>query len=293
MNISFIGLGEVGSTYSMGLAKAEATVKGYDLKFHDPAEKDKFLPCAEAGVKLVGSPQELIEGSDIIIAVTSCTQAMETAVMYKPFLKKNQRYVELNSTVPELVNEVCKFLGDSCTFVDGATLCSPSQFGVATPIVMSGKYGKQTADDLNAYGMNIRHLGNEIGQASAYKVIRSIFTKGLEAILVESITAARNYGVADEIFESIVEFVAGEPTDITFALMIQTNVIHAKRRGDEIAEIAVMLKNAGLENTMSEAATKKLYWLASLGLKEKFNGKKADTMYDAVDAMRACQKSIK
>ena len=93
MVIAFIGLGEVGSTYSSGLARNGATVKGYDIKF-DTEGKENFVnyqKCLDAGVQLVDSPKELIEGSDIIIAVTSCSQAMETAAMYKPFLKKEQR----------------------------------------------------------------------------------------------------------------------------------------------------------------------------------------------------------
>lgn len=126
MVIAFIGLGEVGSTYSSGLARNGATVKGYDIKF-DTEGKENFVnyqKCLDAGVQLVDSPKELIEGSDIIIAVTSCSQAMETAAMYKPFLKKEQLYCEWNSTVPDLVRKVEAFLGDNCTFVDCCTLCS-------------------------------------------------------------------------------------------------------------------------------------------------------------------------
>ena len=181
MVIAFIGLGEVGSTYSSGLARNGATVKGYDIKF-DTEGKENFVnyqKCLDAGVQLVDSPKELIEGSDIIIAVTSCSQAMETAAMYKPFLKKEQRYCEWNSTVPDLVRKVEAFLGDNCTFVDCCTLCSPSMFGVATPCCSCGPAGEQTANELNAYGMKIRYMGDSIGQASAFKVIRSIFTKSL------------------------------------------------------------------------------------------------------------------
>ncbi|MPM22647.1 hypothetical protein SDC9_69105 [bioreactor metagenome] len=284
MVIAFIGLGEVGTAYSTGMAKNGATVKGYDLKFETEGMA-QFQPCKDAGVQLVSSPKELIDGADIVIAVTSCIQAMETAQMYKPYLKKSQRYVELNSAVPELEAEVEKFLGDSCTFVDGATLSSPSQFGVATPVAMSGPAGEETAKDLNSYGMNIRYLGDKNGQASAFKVIRSVFTKGLESVLIECICAARYYGVAEDVYASIVSFLADEPTAVTLSLMIQTDVLHAKRRGDEICEIRDMLENAGLDNTMSAAATKKLYMLSDLGLRQEFGGKKAPDMYSAVDAM--------
>lgn len=284
MVIAFIGLGEVGSSYSSGMARNGAKVKGYDLKFHSEG-LEQFLPCQQAGVELVGSPKELIDGSDIIIAVTSCSQAMETAQMYKPFLKQDQRYVELNSAVPDVKAEVEKYLGDSCIFVDGTTMCSPSQFGVATPVMMSGPHGLRTAEDLNSYGMNIRYLGETNGQASAFKVIRSIFTKGLESVLIECMCAASSYGIAEDVYASIVAFLADEPTDITLALMVQTNVLHSKRRADEICEISDMLKKSGLDNTMSAAATKKLYALGTLGLRQEFGGKKAPDMYTAINAI--------
>ena len=114
--------------------------------------------------------------------------------MYKPFLKKEQLYCEWNSTVPDLVRKVEAFLGDNCTFVDCCTLCSPSMFGVATPCCSCGPAGEQTANELNAYGMKIRYMGDSIGQASAFKVIRSIFTKSLEATLCLLYTSSRATG---------------------------------------------------------------------------------------------------
>ena len=76
-------------------------------------------------------------------------------------------------------------------------------------------------------------------------------------------------------------------------MMVRTNMIHSKRRGDEICEIAVMEDEAGLENTMALAATKKLYWLASLDLKEKFGGKKANSLIEALDAILEAQEAKK
>lgn len=295
MVIAFIGLGEVGTAYACGLALNGARVKGYDIKFETEGKENfvNYEKCKDAGVDMVDSPQELVDGADIIIAVTSCSQAMDTAVMYKPFLKKNQRYCEWNSTVPELVRKIEDYIGDKCTFIDCCTLSSPSMFGVKTPCCSCGPEGEQIAKELNAYGMQIQYLGETIGQASAFKVIRSIFTKSLEATLVESLVCARYYGVEEDIFKSIIEFLTGEPTDKTLAMMVRTNMIHSKRRGDEICEIAVMEDEAGLENTMALAATKKLYWLASLGLKEKFGGMKANSLIEALDAILEAQEAKK
>lgn len=286
--LAFIGLGEVGSNVTIGLAQKGVSVKGYDIKF-DTEGKEKFQKCADAGVVLVDTPEELIDGADIIIAVTSCSQALATAKMYKPYLKKEQVYCEFNSTVPDAVKEVQEYIGDACTFIDGCVLVSANIHKEKSPCCSSGPAAEAITKELNDMGMNIRYLGDSIGQASAFKVIRSIFTKNLEATLIETMTCARYYGVEDIIFDSIVTFLSDAPLDVTLPMMIKTNAVHAHRRGEEIEEIAVMQKEAGLDNTMSEAATKKMFWLAGLGLNKRFGGKPTADMNEFCDVLLEIQ----
>ena len=42
-----------------------------------------------------------------------------------------------------------------------------------------------------------------IGSAAAIKMIRSVMIKGLEAMVIESLTAARRYGVEDAVLDSL------------------------------------------------------------------------------------------
>lgn len=286
MVIAVIGLGEVGSRYSVGMVKRGAKVKGYDIKFHDPELMKRFLPYGEEGVQLVNSPEELIVGSDIIISVTSCHEALETAQMYLPYLSKNQIYVDLNSSAPKVMEAVDKLLEGVCTFVDGASMNSITQYGIATPVVLSGKHAQYVMDELNKAGMSVSYLGPGIGQASAYKVIRSIFIKSCEAAIIESLCAARRHGIAKEVFHSICDMI-GNDTEEVMATMIRTNVIQSKRRADEVEGVADMQEAEGLEHTMSLATTKKLNWLATLGMQEKFNYQVAEDMYEVLDAILA------
>ena len=286
--LAFIGLGEVGSNVTIGLAQRGVAVKGYDIKF-ETERKDRFQKCADAGVILCDGPEDLIQGSDIIIAVTSCAKALETAKMYKPFLQKEQIYCEFNSTTPAAVKAIEEYIGDSCVFVDGCVLVSANIHKEKSPCCSSGPAAEAVTKELNDIGMNIRCLGDQIGQASAFKVIRSIFTKNLEATLIETMTCARYYGVEDLIFDSIVTFLSDAPLDVTLPMMIKTNVVHSFRRGQEIEEIAEMQKQAGLEHTMSDAATKKLFWLAETGLNKQFDNRPAASMNDMVDALLKVQ----
>ena len=51
MTVAFIGLGEVGSNVTIGLAKKGVSVKGYDIKFETEG-REAFKKCADAGVQM-------------------------------------------------------------------------------------------------------------------------------------------------------------------------------------------------------------------------------------------------
>ena len=52
---------------------------------------------------------------------------------------------------------------------------------------------------------NIRIVGEQIGQASAIKMLRSVMIKGVEALTSECALAAHRAGVVDEVFGSMGE----------------------------------------------------------------------------------------
>jgi len=54
-------------------------------------------------------------------------------------------------------------------------------------IITSGKSATQFAK-LNNYGMNIKIIGSEIGQASTLKMLRSSYTKGVSALFLNHFT---------------------------------------------------------------------------------------------------------
>lgn len=284
MVIGIIGLGDVGSRYASGITKEGAITKGYDLLFGVTAFKEKEDRCRDAGVNLVCGTQELIEGSDLILAITTCAQAIETAEGAAPFLKKGQIYIDFNSAVPTIKFQLQKIIeSKGVDFCDACTMESPIKAWHKTPVVISGPRAKEVSEILNSYNMNLRYLGDKIGQASALKILRSIFTKGLEALLIESLSSSYAYGVMDDVFESI-NTMLKEPTEILFSRMIRTNVVHSKRRAEEIGAIADMLKEVNMDNTMSVAAYKKLMWSADSGIKEQFRSQIPENLYDAIDA---------
>ena len=290
MVIGFLGLGEVGSRYSSGMVGDGANVKGYDLKFGLPEFADNEARARDGGVQLVKSAQELVEGSDIILCPTTCAQAVETAQSAAKYLKAGQIYVEFNSAIPS-VKAKCQEIVETtgADFIDACTLNSPVLYGHHNRCIISGPRAKEVMGILASYGMDhIAFMGERAGQACAFKCTRSIFMKGIEALFIEFVCAARKNGIMEEVVDSMVVNLSDDLKK-QLCLLARSDVVHAKRRAEEIEAIIQMLEDMELDNTMSVATTKKLHWAHNLGLKEKFNNTVPESMEETVDAFIQAQ----
>jgi 3-hydroxyisobutyrate dehydrogenase-like beta-hydroxyacid dehydrogenase len=133
--------------------------------------------------------------------------------------------------------------------------------------------------------MNIRIVGDKPGQASAIKLFRSIFMKGLLSLLLELLTATHRYGVDETVLGSIAESLDGVPFRETARLQMTKGVVNAERMAHEMEEVIATLDGMGLHAEMSRAATEKLLWCAGLGLRERFAGELPSTLAEVLQEM--------
>jgi len=117
---------------------------------------------------------------------------------------------------------------------------------------------------LKGFGMNATVAAEEIGTASAIKMCRSIMIKGLEAIVVESFTTARRYGVEDHVLASLHETFPTLDWEQQGAYLFSRVAQHGKRRAEEMREVAVTVREAGLEPHMAAATAERQDWVAGL-----------------------------
>src|SRR3546814_14190298 len=75
--------------------------------------------------------------------------------------------------------------------------------GHQVPMLLAGPAAAEAAERLAPLGMRVEVVGDTVGQASTIKMSRSVFMKGIEAILCESLVAADRAGVADRVLASI------------------------------------------------------------------------------------------
>ena len=274
VKMGFIGFGEAAFNIAKGLGdEGFKGITAYD-KFWNVAPQSELIceRSEEANVELAPSLQAMIDKSEIILSAVTADMAVSLAQAAKPFLKKDQIYVDINATSPMTKEEVDAIISPVALFVDCAVMGPVPNYGHKVPVSVSGNGAKIFIEKMAPYGMNITFMDAPAGSASASKMFRSIFMKGFVMLLLEMLVAARKYQVEDDVLKSVQKtLTAGELLEIINGLVAR-GVIHSERREHEMDEVIATLKALGVDGTMSIATQAKLRWCTNLKLKDYFKG---------------------
>ena len=145
-------------------------------------------------------------------------------------------------------------------FADVALLGAVPGRGVSTPALVSGPGAERFADAFGALGMPVTQVGAEVGDASARKLARSVFAKGLAAAVGESLEAARALGCEDWLYADIESTLTAADAALLRRL-VEGSRAHAGRRVDEMAAAVALLEELGVEPRVASATER---WLRSL-----------------------------
>ena len=94
---------------------------------------------------------------------------------------------------------------------------------------------------------------------------RSVMIKGLEAMVIESFTTARHYGVEDAVIASLHETFPGVDWEKQAAYFFQRAIEHGRRRSEEVREVAETVRDAGLVPHSASGTAERQAWMAELG----------------------------
>lgn len=248
--IGFIGMGQLGHALATGLAQhGLARVLGFDPYCSEQRQQQ----AAAAGVDLIGQAQELGQADFIFSAVTakSALQAARTGV---DVLSKGALFIDLNSLGEQQKKANAQlFQKQRGSFVDAAVL-GPAADGIRVPIILSGPRAQDASVALNQLGLNTRAVGQEPGQASSIKIVRSLLAKGLEALYVEALVAAQRLGIQQEVLGTFAQMLDGRSAAGIAELLVTTHVLHAERRMDEMEMSIHAIEATGIEPNMAKAA---------------------------------------
>ncbi len=253
--ITFIGFGEVGQAFSRGLmASGMARISAFDALFGTADGARLETAAADLGVTCHSSLAKSLTGASIIFSAVTASEAENVARSASAIIEPGQLYVDVNSSAPATKQRAAVLIqAAGGHYLEAAVMAPVLGPGLAVPILSGDTRGADAAIRLNGFGMNLTHVSDVFGRASAMKLCRSIIIKGLEALLVDCKSAAENAGVTDEVFASLGQTFPSINWPALAENMRERVTVHGLRRAAEMCEAGEMLEAMGINPALAFA----------------------------------------
>jgi len=282
--IGLLGFGEVGQRLADALAKVTDTaICAFDLLFGEPDSIPAQALQHRAHVTATDNSASLGRQCNIIISAVTAAEDIAAAESISADLMPDAFVMDVNSVAPETKRRCAEIVeAAGGRYVEAAVMSPIHPQGVASPVLLGGPHAAAFLEAAQALGFtSARVFSSEIGPASATKMCRSVVIKGMEALLSESLLAARYYGVENEVLDSLGNLLTGDDWRELAHYMIGRGVRHGARRAEEMREAAATVTAAGLEPLMSDACVARQEWTAQYA-----DSLQAANLADMLDAIR-------
>ena len=241
--ITMIGLGEAGRLIGEGLAGAGARVRG-----HDP-----FVALADTLIEQRPELDDAVVGAEVVISLVGPAAAQEVAAKVLPLLPALAVYADLNTLSPAEKSAIGALAADAgVPFADVAVMAPVPRAGSRTPLLAAGSGAEAFTEALSPLGTPVRAVSPDAGDAAARKLLRSVFMKGLAALIIESLDAASAAGAEDDIRDQIAAELGEKGRDLVDRLVAGTRE-HAGRRVHEMAAAAAYLDELDVAHPVTDA----------------------------------------
>ncbi|HSZ94845.1 MAG TPA: DUF1932 domain-containing protein [Bradyrhizobium sp.] len=265
-NVGLIGYGEVGRILAEDLRKQEIKVAAYDIKLRSDQSGGALRDHAgQHGVTLTASHADLAAQSDFIVSAVTASQAVPVAKACAAAVKQGAWYLDFNSASPGAKQRAAALIDAAGGhYVEGAVMTSVPPYRIKVPLLLGGSDAAALAPQLAELGFVPKVASDKLGVASAVKMCRSVMIKGLEAMVIESFTTARAYGVEDAVLASLKETFPGIDWEKQGAYFFQRVIEHGRRRSEEVREVAETVREAGLTPWSAQGTAERQAWVADL-----------------------------
>ena len=217
------------------------------------SERSRAL-AAEAGIEDTASITELVDAADIFLSILPPARAVENAERIAAALRETGAdllYVDCNAIAPRTAQAVAAVVtAAGARFADIGIIGAPPR-RPGTRFYASGP-GAEELLQLRDYGLDIRVLEGGVGQASGLKMCYGALTKGLQALGVELLVAARALGLEDALRQEQQQSTPDVRAWIENA--IPTMPPKAYRWVGEMEEIALCFEDVGLTPKIFQGA---------------------------------------
>jgi len=262
--IGLVGYGEVGRIFAEDVRAQGIAVHAHDLKLAAPASAAALREHAAAhGVQLQPSHAALAAASDVVISAVTASQTFAVADACAATIQRGAFFLDVNSASPGAKRRAAERINAAGgRYVEGAVMTSVPPYRIKVPLLLGGPDAHALMPLINAIGFAARVTSDELGIASATKLCRSVMIKGLEAMVIESLTTARFHGVEDAVIASLRETFPGIDWERQAAYFFQRVIAHGRRRSEEMREAAQTVREAGLAPWSADGTAERQAWVA-------------------------------
>lgn len=246
--VAILGLGEAGRLYARGLREAGAAVRGYD-PHHELGDPD-IPQYAELG--------DALAGADVVLSLVGGAAAASVARDALIGMPATAVYADLNTAAPELKQQIeALATARGVAMADVAVLAPVPRATHRTELLASGPGARPLAERLTPLGVPVTVLDGPAGDAARLKLLRSVFMKGLAAVVIEGVEAARAVGAEEWLRDQIARELGPDGRALVDRLVDGTRT-HAVRREQEVRDVLALLEESGQPADMTRAT---LAWL--------------------------------
>jgi 3-hydroxyisobutyrate dehydrogenase-like beta-hydroxyacid dehydrogenase len=262
--VALIGFGEVGQTLGADLSASGASVTAYDPLFANP-DSTPSRALAKIHVAAEKTAPAAVKHAELVISAVTAASDIEAARSVVPGLSRGTLYLDVNSVSPGM-KQVCSEIIDDAggRYVEAAVMTPIAPKRIASSMLLGGPHAEDFIARAHPLGFSgAKAFSHIIGQASATKMCRSVIIKGTEALLLESLVAARHYGVEKFVLDSLSDLLPVGDWDKLARYMISRALEHGTRRAEEMRESAKTVAEAGLAPLMTTATAEREDWAAA------------------------------
>ena len=241
MKFGFIGFGEVSYTLSKILLSY-----GFEVLTSTEGRSKKTKELVKSlNLPVLDSFEEVARQSDILISANSPQSALAVALKYGSLT--DGIFLDFNNISPNTAKQIENYL-TSEHFIDSAIMGRVSSEELH--LYFSGRKAKGFVKSMKDFisnnespsdiKVNIKVVSDEIGDVSKLKILRSSYTKGVSALLVETFETAEKLGLSEDLWE-ILSLTENRDFETSSKSRISSSNKKAKRKYEELNEVLEFL----------------------------------------------------
>ena len=243
--------------------------------------------AAEQGIVDVGSLDDVVASSDLILSILVPSEALAFAASAAESIVRTNRHVafaDCNAVSPATGVKIGKIITASGgMFIDAGIIGGSPRTGAIPRFYASGEHAGILAE-LDGKGMSVPVMRGAIGRASGLKMLYAALTKGTAALHASTLMAAKSLGLFDDLIHELEQSQSG-----TVTAMGRVNSISAQafRWIGEMEEIASTFENAGVTPNIHAGAAETFQKISdsSIGRERVGTVDQDRTLEDTVAAM--------